>query len=76
MSSASKHSDLPRAGAASLRASIVPPVQFLGFWTAVVVPFVLLGLVVTGAALQQPLVSSALLTANVVGLLLGRSYRQ
>jgi len=52
------------------------PVRFVGFWTAVVVPFVLLGLVATGTAHQSPALLSGLLAANVVGLVLGKDYKR
>lgn len=52
------------------------PARFAGFWTAVVVPFVLLGMIASGAAHQSPLVMTGLLAANVVGLVLGRDYKR
>lgn len=76
MASASKHDIPPQAGVAALRSSIAPSVQFLGFWTAVVVPFVLLGLTVAGLVTQYPLVLTGLLAANVAGLVLGKGYNQ
>jgi hypothetical protein len=74
MASASEHEILPQYGRASLWTRIVLPVQFLGFWTAVVSPFVLLGLIVAGLALQYPLVLTGLLAANVAGIVLGNGY--
>lgn len=52
------------------------PVQFIGFWTAVFVPFVLLALIASGAVLQAPQLFAALLGANLVGLVVGRDYNQ
>ena len=60
----------------SLRESLAPPVRFLGFWTAVVSPFLLLGLVATGLAAEQPLVLTGLLVANVAGLVLGSEHNR
>jgi hypothetical protein len=74
MANASEHNSLPRPGDIGLRTSIVSPVQFLGFWTAVVSPFLLLGLVVAGLAMDYPLVLTGLLAANVAGIVLGNGY--
>lgn len=52
------------------------PVRIAGFWTAVLVPFVLLGMIVSGAAQHSPLLVTGLLTANFVGLVLGRNYKR
>lgn len=52
------------------------PLQFVGFWTAILVPFVLLGLLASGVAQQSPLLLTALLAANFVGLVVGRNYKQ
>jgi len=50
--------------------------RFVGFWTAVLTPFVLLALLVTGVAAQYPLLWGGLLVANAAGLVLGKDYRQ
>ena len=60
----------------SLQSGIELPMRFLGFWTAVVIPFVLLGLIVVGVAQQSPLLLGSLLTANILGLVLGRDYKR
>lgn len=77
MASASRYNipvtDCPRK---SLQSGIGLPMRFLGFWTAVVVPFVLLGLVAAGIAQQSPLLLSGLLAANILGLVLGRDYKR
>jgi len=52
------------------------PVRFVGFWTAVLGPFVLLAFLASGVAQQSPLLLTALLCANVVGLVVGRNYNQ
>lgn len=59
-----------------LRTAIEQPVRLLGFWTAVLLPFVLLALVAVGIAQQSPQVFAALVTANVAGLVLGKDYKQ
>lgn len=62
-------------GAQSLRL-LELPVRFVGFWTAVVLPFVLVGLLASGVVQQSPLLLGGLLTANVAGLVLGRDYKR
>lgn len=52
------------------------PVRLLGFWAAVVLPFVLLTLVGLGVAQQSPALFAALVTANVTGLVLGKDYNR
>jgi len=76
MSSISEYDSLPRPAGSLLRTSIVHPVQFLGFWTAVVSPFVLAGLVVTGLATQHPQVMAGVLGANVAGIVLGNRHNR
>lgn len=70
----SKHDIVPPAGIRSFRERLAHPVRFLGFWTAVVSPFLLLGLVVTGLATRYPLVLTGLLAANIAGIVLGNRY--
>ena len=65
----------PRLGAQPRRV-LELPLRFVGFWTAIFVPFVLLGLILSGAALQSPQLLSALLGANLVGLIVGRNYKR
>ena len=52
------------------------PVRFVGFWTAVLMPFVLLSLLVIGVAQQSPELLGGLLVANVAGLVLGKDYKR
>jgi hypothetical protein len=63
-------------GAQSLQAGLEMPVRFLGFWIAIIAPFVLLGLVSAGIAQQSPVLLGGLLAANVTGLVLGKDYKQ
>lgn len=60
----------------TLRAAVEYPLRALGFWTAIVVPFVLLGLIVAGIAQTSPVLMTGLVGANIAGLLLGREYNQ
>lgn len=52
------------------------PVRFVGFWTAVITPFVLLTLIITGAAMQSPELLGSLLVANFTGLVLGKDHNR
>lgn len=66
---------LYQLGAQSRRA-LELPVRFVGFWTAIFGPFVLLGLIASGAAQQSPLLLAGLLAANLAGLVVGRNYKR
>lgn len=74
MASASEHDTLSQSRAVSLPPSFAPPVQFLGFWTAIISPFVLMSVVAAGVTTQYPLVVATLLFANIAGLVIGRNY--
>lgn len=52
------------------------PIRAIGFWTAIVLPFVLLALVALGIAQQSPLLLTALVTANIAGLVVGKEYKR
>jgi len=65
-----------RSSTAELSIDPVLPVRFAGFWTAVVTPFVLLGLLVIGMAQQSPELLGGLLVANVTGIVLGSDYKR
>lgn len=58
----------------SLGTLLVAPLRFAGFWSAVAIPFVLLGLVVAGVAAERVHLFATLLGANLVALRLGRDY--
>ncbi|MFW6018393.1 MAG: hypothetical protein ACOCPX_06185 [Halapricum sp.] len=64
----------PGFDVATVRATIAPTVRFVGFWTAVVLPFVYLPLLFTGLDGATMHVFMALLVAHVLSLLLGREY--
>ena len=55
---------------------LVGSARFAGFWSAVVLPFALLGLVASGTATQQPAMVGAILLVNLLALRLGRDYNQ
>lgn len=63
-------------GASTLRTAVEYPLRLLGFWSAVVLPFVLLALLVAGIAQGSPALLAGLLGANVAGLVLGREYNR
>ena len=66
---------LPRLGEMPRR-MLEAPLRFVGFWTAVFVPFVLLGLIVSGTALQSPQLLTVLLCVNLFGLVVGKDYKR
>lgn len=78
MSSASRYGPTAErlAGTDWLQSGIANPLRVLGFWTAVITPFVLLGLIGAGYAQQVPLLLTGLMVANVVGLVLGHDYKR
>ena len=62
--------------AQSLQAVVTTPVRFVGFWVAVLLPFVYVPLLFTelqGATMSAFL---ALITVHVVSLVLGKQYKQ
>lgn len=59
-----------------VRTLAVRPVQFLGFWTAVVAPLASLALLVSGLnGRTLLLLLTGVFFANVLGLIVGRGYR-
>jgi hypothetical protein len=80
MSSASPYeSDTPprhRVGTMLVRRHCLSAARFVGFWTAVLLPFVLLVLLATGIVAEQPLVAAGLLAANLVSLVVGQDYHR
>jgi hypothetical protein len=65
-----------RLAAQPFRTVCLPAVRFVGFWTAVLLPFVLVSILVSGLAAQSPSLVGGLLACNVVGLVLGRNYNR
>ena len=80
MSTQSAHQDRAaahdRSAIAQQLRMLFRPVQFVGFWSAVVLPLVLFPLLLSGLASQHLLPFTALLTANVFGLVVGRDYNR
>ena len=60
----------------SLRAAVGYPLRAAGFWSAIALPFVILGLLAVGAVQQSPVLLSGLVAANVVGLIVGRTHNR
>lgn len=52
------------------------PVRAAGFWSAVAIPFLLLGLVVTGTVVQHVGLVVGLVVANLVALRVGHAHKQ
>lgn len=63
-------------GARFVNEFCVPAVQFVGFWAAVLLPFVLVGLLANGAVVERPSLAGSLLGANLVALVLGQGYNR
>ncbi|MFD1586741.1 hypothetical protein ACFR9U_07075 [Halorientalis brevis] len=53
---------------------LVAPVQFLGFWSAVLLPMALFPMLFSGVAGEHLAPFTALVVANVVALVVGRDY--
>jgi VIT1/CCC1 family predicted Fe2+/Mn2+ transporter len=56
--------------------ALVASVQFLGFWSAVLLPLVLFPMLVTGAAAANVPAFAGLLAANLLALVLGREHNR
>jgi len=56
--------------------SVVPVLHAVGFWLAVLLPFVHLAILAGGQVGEYPLVVGGLLAVNVVGLVLGRDHNR
>lgn len=63
-------------GASTLRTAVQYPLRLLGFWAAIVLPFVLLGLLSAGIAQQSPGLLTGVVGTNVAALVLGKEYNQ
>lgn len=61
-------------GQSNLRTTVAYPLRLIGFWSAIVLPFVLLGLLAAGVAQGSPALLAGLVGANIAGLVLGREY--
>jgi hypothetical protein len=65
-----------QVGAAALESVCLPALRFVGFWTAVLLPFVLLTLLASGAILTRPVAAAGLLAVNLVALVAGQGYNR
>ncbi|MFB6178846.1 MAG: hypothetical protein ABEI77_03870 [Halorientalis sp.] len=79
MSTQSTHSDRPAARNWRLvpdqfLSTLVAPVQFIGFWSAILLPLALFPLLVSGVAGEHLVPYTALVVANVLALVVGRGY--
>ena len=63
------------SGRVDFRTLAVRPVQFLGFWTAVVAPLAYLALLTSPLDGRSLLLLIGVFFANVLGLIVGRGYR-
>jgi hypothetical protein len=64
------------SGVQRLRSLAVGSARFAGFWSAVVLPFAMLAMVVSGSVAQQAPLFVGLLLANVVALRVGHGHKQ
>lgn len=55
---------------------VAAPLQFVGFWAAVALPFLYLPLLIRGLEGQETLAFGLLLAANALALVIGHSHRQ
>jgi len=79
MSTQSTHQDRPAGrekGIVSEQAfsTLVAPVQFAGFWSAVVLPLALFPMLLSGLAAEHLVPFTALVAVNVLALVIGRDY--
>lgn len=62
--------------ARTIQQRCLPALRFAGFWMAVLLPFVLTGLLASGYVSQYPRLVGGLLALNFLGLVLGRNHNQ
>lgn len=68
--------DAPSPSLDQLGTYVRRPLEALGFWTAVVLPFLYLPLLADGFTGNDPLAFAGLLTLNVLALVAGHGYRR
>ncbi|WP_435155159.1 hypothetical protein [Haladaptatus sp. DFWS20] len=56
--------------------TLTTPIQFVGFWSAVALPFLYVPLLMNGLADAELTVFLSLLVCHIVALFAGHSYRQ
>lgn len=76
MSSATPSDSIPGTDRQRFHSAVGYPFRLLGFWSAVILPFAILSLLVAGVAQQSPALIAGLVAANVVGLVLGKDYKR
>ncbi len=82
MSSASPHesdrtvTSRQSAGDTALRTDCLPAVRCVAFWTAILLPFVLVTLLASGVIVEWPFVAGGLLALNLAGLVVGHEYKR
>jgi hypothetical protein len=65
-----------RIGRTAIETVCLPAVRFVAFWTAVLLPFVLLSLLASGAIVARPIAAAGLLATNLVALVIGQGYNR
>jgi ABC-type uncharacterized transport system permease subunit len=56
--------------------TLAAPVRFVGFWSAIVLPLALFPMLLSGLASEHLLPFAALVTVNLVALVVGRDYHR
>lgn len=79
MSTQSTRQDRPAARDRSIVSEhaldrLATPVQFVGFWSAVLLPLALFPMLLSGVASEHLVPFTALVAANVIALVVGRDY--
>jgi hypothetical protein len=60
----------------AFQSAVEYPFRLLGFWSAVILPFVIVSLLAAGIAQQSPALIGGLVAANIAGLVLGKDYKR
>ena len=63
-------------GDTALQTHFRPVVRCVAFWTAVLLPFVLVTLLASGVIVEWPFVAGGLLAVNLAGLVVGHEYNR
>jgi len=73
-------SDVPRAyerfTTGTVGSRLRQGVEMVGFWTAVALPFVVVGAIAAGLWRQYPVTLTALLALNLAALVLGQDHKR
>lgn len=80
MSTSTAHQEEPVAPTSNVLRdpvrTLLAPVQFAGFWSAVLLPLVLFPMLLSGAASEHVVPFVALVATNLVALVAGRNYNR